>query len=79
MQARLIAIAEPFEGSSFHLGGQESIIGRDGANDICLEDSAVSRKHCAITYDGVGFELHDFGTRNLTFINGLPGETGPLR
>jgi hypothetical protein len=48
-------------------------IGRLPNNDIVLEGSTVSRRHCVILVHAWGAcELHDTASRNGTFVNGQP-------
>jgi pSer/pThr/pTyr-binding forkhead associated (FHA) protein len=48
-------------------------LGRLPDNDIVLEGSAVSRRHCVIlVHAWGGCELHDTASRNGTFVNGQP-------
>ena len=53
-------------------------IGRSPENDVVIDDSYVSRRHCAIlVHAGNGYELHDIASKNGTYINGsrLAGPT----
>jgi hypothetical protein len=53
-------------------------IGRAPDNDVVVQDSYVSRRHCAIVvHTGDGFELHDIASKNGTYLNGrrLEGPT----
>ncbi len=46
-------------------------IGRSSSNDICINDSLVSREHCQIIQDDYGnFSLIDTNSKNGTFVNG---------
>jgi hypothetical protein len=48
-------------------------IGRLPDNDIVLEGSSVSRRHCVILVHAWGAcELHDTASRNGTLVNGQP-------
>jgi hypothetical protein len=48
-------------------------IGRLPGNDIVIEESTVSRRHCAIlVHAWGGCELHDTASRNGTLVNGRP-------
>jgi transcriptional regulator with GAF, ATPase, and Fis domain len=72
MSAHLIAVRGPFRGRSFALRQGELSIGRAGVNDVCLEDTLVSRRHCGICGDAEQFTIVDFGSQNGTFVNSLP-------
>jgi pSer/pThr/pTyr-binding forkhead associated (FHA) protein len=57
-------------------------IGRDPANDVVLESSAISRDHAAVTLQGGRWYLEDRGSFNGTYLNGtrvVPGTALPLR
>ena len=45
-------------------------VGRSPDNDIVLEDSDVSRRHCMLRLRGSGYEVDDLGSRNGTYLNG---------
>ncbi|HEV3260582.1 MAG TPA: FHA domain-containing protein [Gemmataceae bacterium] len=46
-------------------------IGRLPSNDVVLEESMVSRRHCVVlVHAWGGCELHDTASRNGTFVNG---------
>src|SRR5208283_1106088 len=47
-------------------------VGRDSANQLCLRDRAVSRKHFTISMTDVAFHLVDLDSHNGTFVNGIP-------
>jgi hypothetical protein len=51
---------------------QETTLGRESSNAIsCDGDSSVSRKHAVIVASGAGFSIHDLGSANGTFVNGV--------
>jgi pSer/pThr/pTyr-binding forkhead associated (FHA) protein len=45
-------------------------IGRRSANDLSINERAVSRKHCRVDYDGEFYWLVDCESHNGTFVNG---------
>jgi hypothetical protein len=54
-------------------------VGRSDDNDVVVQDSYVSRRHCAIlVHSTSGCELHDTASKNGTFINGNR-LAGPIR
>jgi Nif-specific regulatory protein len=69
---RLIALAGPAKGQVFHLAQEESLVGRESSNPIALGDPSVSRRHCAIRWDGSQAQLRDLESFNGTFVNDLP-------
>lgn len=47
-------------------------IGRSSDNDICIQDSFVSRTHCQIIQDDNGyFTVIDTNSKNGTYVNGI--------
>ena len=51
MEPRLVAIAGPLKGAVILLSGPETIIGRDPACSVWLDDPDVSRRHARIRID----------------------------
>ncbi|HEX5271284.1 MAG TPA: FHA domain-containing protein [Gemmataceae bacterium] len=46
-------------------------VGRSPDNDVVVQDSYISRRHCAIlVHAGTGCELHDTASKNGTYVNG---------
>lgn len=52
------------------LTGPIMSIGRDEANDLRLENRALSRRHAQLEVRGAGIWIRDLGSQNGTFING---------
>jgi pSer/pThr/pTyr-binding forkhead associated (FHA) protein len=66
----LIITAGPGSGHVFTLSLESMMsIGRAKANDIVLEDVAVSSQHCRIRPDDGQFIVHDLRSTNGTFVN----------
>ena len=72
MNPRLAAIAGPLKGANFTLTEDETSIGRESANRICLSDASVSRRHCTIRREGDLFKVTDLESLNGTFVNDVP-------
>ena len=72
MSAKLLVIAGPLEGVAFNLLKLPVSLGRELDNQICIADISVSRHHCAVKREADGLVLHDLGSRNATYVNGLP-------
>ncbi|NOZ05050.1 MAG: FHA domain-containing protein [Chloroflexi bacterium] len=54
-------------------------LGRDADNDIVLTGRQVSRHHALIRWTGKEFLVADLGSKNGTFVDGVPaGEGRPL-
>jgi DNA-binding winged helix-turn-helix (wHTH) protein len=54
------------------LGQGENIIGRDPSVDVCLDESAVTRRHARLSIDGPDAWLEDLGSKNGTAIGATP-------
>src|SRR5690606_24658108 len=50
---------------------RQVFFGTNPDNDVCLDDSSVSRTHARLEVDGTGYRLVDMGSKNGTFANGL--------
>jgi len=60
----------PGVGMVFELSWRSAIsLGRARANDIVLDDVAISSQHCRIRPEGGGFVLHDLESTNGTLVN----------
>ena len=70
--AKLIAISGPLKGGAFPIQEAEFGLGRDASNTLCLDDHAVSRKHCVISMQAEEFRIRDLQSRNGTLVNQRP-------
>ncbi len=52
----------------------ENSIGRSKANDIVVDDPAVSRNHCVLLRRKQGWFITDTGSHSGTFVNGEPAD-----
>lgn len=69
---RLVATQGLHAGSIFSLGGENVIIGREESNDIALsQDNTVSRRHARVSNNNGEFTIHDEGSSNGIFVNGV--------
>ncbi len=56
---------------SIKIEGENFTIGKQGANDLKLEEKLVSRRHCTIQKEGNGrYLIVDEKSRNGTYVNG---------
>ena len=77
----VISLAEDEEDQSIHLQGQKWTVGRDPSNDICIEETDISRKHFEITKKENQFFIKDLNSSNCTHIGDErlePGKDYPL-
>jgi DNA-binding response OmpR family regulator len=51
---------------------ERTVIGRDAGNDLCLSDRQVSRRHALIRRLADGYVVEDCGSKNGTWVNGVP-------
>ncbi|WP_051978676.1 sigma 54-interacting transcriptional regulator [Edaphobacter aggregans] len=72
MKPRLLVISGSLPGTVRHLVEGQFFIGRDEANQLCLTDPAVSRRHCMLQQLDEHYELVDLDSRHGTFVNGVP-------
>lgn len=75
----LIVKRGPNAGSKFFLDTDKTAVGRHPDSDIFLDDITVSRHHAEIRRGTIGFELHDVGSLNGTYVNRERVEEGDLR
>ena len=59
-------------GTVFNLTEREISIGREPYNQLCIQDPAVSRRHCIVKTDSGFKRMIDQDSLNGTFINDLP-------
>jgi Nif-specific regulatory protein len=80
MNPKLLALSGPLKGSVIPLGDTPFSIGRESSTRLRLRSPGVSRQHCVIERDAEDrFWLTDLGSRNGTFVNGVPRSKGELR
>ncbi len=67
--AALVVIHGDDLGRKFDLSADAITIGRSSANDIQVDQDAVSRKHATIVNDGGKHTVEDLGSTNGTIVN----------
>jgi len=72
VDSRVVVISGASKGTIARIAAEQFSVGRDSANQLCLHDRAVSRKHFSITETDAGFHLVDLDSHNGTFVNGIP-------
>jgi pSer/pThr/pTyr-binding forkhead associated (FHA) protein len=70
--ARLVVLNGDFEGMVYHLGNEETLIGRNPTTDITLLDDGISREHALILFEESDntFVIEDLQSTNGTKVNG---------
>jgi diguanylate cyclase (GGDEF)-like protein len=66
----------PEQGRSFVLSDSDATLGRDSENEICLNESSVSRKHAKVYKDNDQYYVEDLQSKNGTWVNGSVIENG---
>ncbi|MCI0422093.1 MAG: zinc-ribbon domain-containing protein [Acidobacteria bacterium] len=74
----LVVIDGPMKGQVFPVIKPRVLLGRAEA-DIVLEDSEISRKHCALEVHGTSAVLADLGSTNGTYVDDERIETHQLQ
>jgi Nif-specific regulatory protein len=72
MTARIIVVSGLSEGLVIPIGDDPVSIGREGSNTLCLNDPAVSGRHCRIHRRNGAYELIHLKNDSGTFVNGVP-------
>ncbi len=67
---KLIVLSEDGVSEEFPLVEQQTSIGREEHNTICLSDKSVSRHHATVRRVFRGFTIQDEGSTNGTRVNG---------
>ncbi len=68
--ARLTMLRGPTAGAVYELTDDVITVGRGSKNEIVIRDNEVSREHLRLVRVADGYEVHDLGSSNGTFING---------
>src|SRR5262245_13630730 len=77
MNPKLVAITGPLQGAIFTLT-EDTSIGRDPSNLICINDRSISRHHCVIKNEGGALKIIDLNSRNGTWLGDVPVMHGLL-
>lgn len=73
-RAVLVIASGPEAGRRIALEDGSWTIGRDRDNDLCIDDSALSRHHATLHVDGGSATIADARSANGTFVAGQPAE-----
>lgn len=68
----LVVQTGKFKGKKIKVVGPEVLIGRDDEAGIRIGSDDVSRQHCLLVPGDEGVTVRDLGSRNGTFIDGVP-------
>lgn len=76
--AALVICNGEFEGMTYALSNDETLIGRNPTTDITLVDENISREHAIVLRDGDAFSIEDLQSTNGTKVNGKGIRSQPL-
>jgi Nif-specific regulatory protein len=79
MQPRLAAIAGRLKGGIFNINDGGTIIGRETSAQLCIAESAVSRRHSLVEKRDDSYVITDLDSLNGTFVNDVPIKTRVLQ
>ena len=77
--ASLFVVRGRDQGRRYELSDDAYVLGRDRESTIQIHDSEVSRRHAEIVRVSGGYEVHDLGSSNGTFVNTVQIDNRPLR
>jgi hypothetical protein len=76
--ALLVVVRGPNNGARFLLDRETVTVGRHPDSDIFLDDITVSRRHVEFRRTGHRFGVHDVGSLNGTYVNGVRADDREL-
>ncbi|HTG92865.1 MAG TPA: sigma 54-interacting transcriptional regulator [Pyrinomonadaceae bacterium] len=79
MQPRLAAISGRLKGAVFNVIDEGTVIGRETSANLCIAESAVSRRHSKLEKSGDDYVINDLDSLNGTFVNDVPVKTRVLQ
>jgi Ca-activated chloride channel family protein len=77
LPAELIGVGGPVAGKRFELFA-ETVIGRSSSNDVQVASEQLSRMNTRLVCVGDRWLLHDFGSTNGSYVNGVRVESREL-
>lgn len=79
MQPRLAAISGRLKGAVFNVSDEGAVIGRETSANLCIAESAVSRRHSKLQKTGDDYVINDLDSLNGTFVNDVPVKSRVLQ
>ena len=70
-KTKLLVVSGPLQGREMVMDKDAFTLGSGSGNDLVLDDSTVSKRHCEITVDGSGYLIRDLGSTNGTVVQGV--------
>ncbi|MCL1920064.1 MAG: sigma 54-interacting transcriptional regulator [Kiritimatiellaeota bacterium] len=70
-KTKLLVISGPLQGREFLLNSDTFTIGSGPHNDLVIDDSTVSKRHCEIIIEQSGYQIRDLNSTNGTLVQGV--------
>jgi transcriptional regulator with GAF, ATPase, and Fis domain len=70
-KTKLLIISGPLQGRELIISKEAFTIGSGSTNDLVLDDSTISKRHCEITVDQNGYLIRDLESTNGTLVQGV--------
>ncbi len=70
-KTKLLVVSGPLQGQEFVVNKEVFTIGLGEHNDLALQDSTISKRHCEIAVDQGGYHIRDLGSTNGTIVQGV--------
>jgi transcriptional regulator with PAS, ATPase and Fis domain len=70
-KAKLMVLTGPMQGREFIVARDAFTVGSGPQNDLQLDDTTVSRRHCEIVVIPEGYVIRDLGSTNGTVVQGV--------
>lgn len=69
--SKLVFLGEKLGGRVYEFVPEKTTVGRGDHNTLVIRDDSVSNAHCEILVNGPEVIVHDLGSANGTFVNGV--------
>ncbi len=70
-KCKLLAVSGPLKGREFMVAKDSFTLGTGLHNDLVMDDSTISRRHCEIQLEENGYSIRDLGSTNGTIVQGV--------
>jgi len=77
-KTKLLVISGPLQGREFFINRDVYTIGSGSHNDLKIDDSTVSKRHCEIMVDESGYQIKDLNSTNGTQVQGVRVDSAHL-
>jgi len=70
-KTKLLVISGPLQGREILVNRDTFTIGSGASNDLVIDDSTVSKRHCEIIVEESGYQIRDLNSTNGTLVQGV--------